>query len=288
MALKTPTPKLRAPLVVRSESFDLNLANYVEDDTYAAIRAALNKPRYRAVQSQETPRVISHWLKKGLLPTRIKDNEWRTFSIVEMAWLQLVRKIRSFDLSLEKISAVREQIMRHPKTDDRYPLLEFYTFLAMGNACDPYVVISSTGEADIGTMSEIESGRWFTGGFDGLLISLKGILEDMGLISAAEATEKRSFPMDEGLIALFEELRNKNNLEIRVLLDGKGGAKEMETIALLHAPLPSNYEISSDAAAAAMYGSVTTQYENGKRRSVKVVRKRRLNGSGSPSGKTEA
>jgi DNA-binding transcriptional MerR regulator len=55
-------------------------------------------------------RWIDHWHSKGLLIGTYQDRKWRKFNLVEFVWLKMIVKMREFNLSLETVKAVKDEL----------------------------------------------------------------------------------------------------------------------------------------------------------------------------------
>lgn len=66
-------------------------------------------------------RTINHWDKLGLLTEQERTAEaWRKFSISERAWIEVIHKLRSFGLPLEKLTTTRESLFFYDNLPSPY------------------------------------------------------------------------------------------------------------------------------------------------------------------------
>jgi hypothetical protein len=152
-----------------------------KEQTPQAFSEFANTPRFTVGQLPVSYRVINHWEKAGILPDgMVGDGSWRKFSYIEVVWIMVATHLREFGLSLEKIADIKKQILQYHKGYKAYIYFEFYTALAMGKE-DPYIVVHTDGKADIGTLEEIRLNQHGSQSKNMLLISLKGVLEKVGM-----------------------------------------------------------------------------------------------------------
>jgi DNA-binding transcriptional MerR regulator len=96
-------------------------------------------------------RLINHWDKEGLIPSRRDSNkQWRKFSIMDMIWLDIIEDLRAFGFSIENIRKVKEQLhVSYKSTDATYPLLEFFVFTIISNYNPVFLRIDANGKLKI-------------------------------------------------------------------------------------------------------------------------------------------
>lgn len=59
-----------------------------------------------------TYRWISHWHKKGLLIGSYEEGKWRKFDLIEYVWLKMIIQMRKFNLSLETIKRIKQDMIQ--------------------------------------------------------------------------------------------------------------------------------------------------------------------------------
>lgn len=69
-----------------------------------------NSQEYFVVQDiGVSSRVMNHWAAKGLMPTKLRfENAKYTFNFVELIWFHIVKELREYGYSLEKIARIRQ------------------------------------------------------------------------------------------------------------------------------------------------------------------------------------
>lgn len=106
---------------------------YLESESAKPFRNFLSEKRYSSKELGESYRVINHWTELGLLSDdRTNDTKWRKFSIVDIVWTLVVKELRFYGMSLDKIKKARNDLFEIPFSSD-WPEheLEFHIFLTM-------------------------------------------------------------------------------------------------------------------------------------------------------------
>lgn len=260
-------------LIPRGDAFDLDFANYHFDDRFLKARELMNERRFTVGETDVAYRVVNHWDQSGLLPASVKgDGGWRKFTLPEMVWLKAIVRMRGFGLSLDKIAAAKDDIMKWDKKLEQYPYFEYYVLKAWFSSSNPYILVTSDGRAEVATTSEIEAAKLILGSFDVLLISLKAILQDMGV---GTPKGKTLFALSDKEVELLSSIRLKNNNEIRAKIDDNGDITEIESTETISTPLAS-HKLKNQVEQEKMYGKVVTQYEDGIPKSIQVTKCKKM------------
>ena len=264
----------KMPLILRTSPTDVDYAHYYFTDELAAVREAVRKKRYRVGETDTAYRVISHWDQIGLIPDEMKnkDGGWRTFSIVERVWLEAIKRLRVFGISLDMIVKIRAKVMWWNEKMGTYPDFEYFMVKAWLSDMDTYILVLANGDADVGPIHEIELSKKLRPHQDMLLISLKSILKEMGM-NVKEA--RTLFSLSDAEIELLTKIHVEGSNEVRIKTDDEGGIIEMESTHITTDP-PPNYELQKQLKDEGMYGKVVTKYENGKSRSVQIKKRQRF------------
>ncbi|MCX2718754.1 MerR family transcriptional regulator [Lentiprolixibacter aurantiacus] len=93
------------------------------------IREFLNEKRYKLSDEKVTSRVLNHWNEIGILEDdRPEGKGWRRFSISEMVWITIIKKLRRFGLDMNAIKKVNEYLKSYnsEKVLSKYLILDFY------------------------------------------------------------------------------------------------------------------------------------------------------------------
>ncbi len=257
-------------IIHNDDSFLIRKSEYEESKKLESVRRSLQEKYYKVSNSTVTSRVLSHWDDLNLLPQGIKKDGWREFTLVELVWLEAIQRMRDFGLPLDKIKQTKDEVLDWDKQNKRYPIFEYYISRALGSEEDPYIVITKDA-AGIGSSKEIEFSKLSNGSHNMLLISLKSILENLGL---KVVKPMRLFALTSDEMELLHTTRSETVDKVQLKMRNKK-IVEIES-SEIPVDLPANFEIEKDFKDGKTYGNVITQYEDGKRRSIQVSRKRRL------------
>jgi hypothetical protein len=206
--------------------------------------------------------------------------EWRKFTLPEVVWLYAAQKMRDFGLSLEKIAQAKKGTVEWGGVKNRSILLEYYISQAWFSRVDPYFIVFVNGSATIASSAELEASKLIDAERDMLMISLRYILEDLGL----EATPtERLIRVDNTAESLLAEISDKKNIEITIKTNPDKDFVEVAT---------TRHEADSDAIRGIksmikkgkLYAKVSTQYEQGIGQVTQITTKKRI---GKSSGLSE-
>src|SRR3989344_1176718 len=271
------TKSRKIPLILRTTPTDFDYAHYHSAEELAPLRMAVREKKYTTGHTAVTYRVLGHWAQNGLIPDEISNGGgWHKFSIVERAWVEVIKKLREFGLSLEKIAQVRESIMWWNDNLQSYPDFEYFLMKALSSDVDTYILALSNGKADVGTMGDIETSKVIRGNKDILLISLKAILEGFGL------TVKKPKPLvdlTDGEIELLFKIRVEGSNEIKIKIEN-GKIKEIESASIkTHTKTdPLSFQgIRDSFKEDSEFGNILIQMEDGYPRTSKITHKKKLN-----------
>jgi DNA-binding transcriptional MerR regulator len=245
------------------------------DDRYLVMREKLRERKYTVKDTDTSYRLINHWEEKGLLPegvnadNRQEGNGWRTFTIVEMAWLKVIAHLRDFGFPLEQIAHVKSQIIHWNKKFGYYPSFEYALAQALYSPKDTYLRVFANGTVELVETERIEMDKIISGSQDMLLISLRVILKELGL-DFPELQNRLELSDEE--FELFDVIRHGKHDEVRAKTkDGK--IEEFEATTTSAEPLLSG---EKELEKSEGYGRVTVQYEKGRKKSVQVVKRKRF------------
>lgn len=264
----------KKPLVIsRSTATDFDHADYHFSDKFETIRSIVRKRKFTVGSTEINYRVINHWDQNGILPEGLKSEggEWRKFSFIELVWVEAVKKLREFGFSLDKIARVNEGVMRWNKENQTYSDFEYFVIKGWFSSMDPYILVLVDGEADIGSLESIQSSQ-LNAPKSMLLISVKSLLKDMG---KKVQPAKILLDLTEEEIELLSKIRLENNIEVKARIADNRAITEIESSHIEMNP-ESLYEINKEIRDEGAYGSITTQFENGYRKSVKITKKRQF------------
>lgn len=90
----------------------------------------LRRRQYPVELTSQSYRVINTWEGLGLLDmTRENDRKWRRFNSLELVWIRIAAKLRSFGFPIQKLQITRQSLFYSPHFPDRRP--EFYLDFAI-------------------------------------------------------------------------------------------------------------------------------------------------------------
>lgn len=261
-------------LIPKGNVFRHAMNEYFSGEHFKQTQENFNMRKYTVGDTKIPYRVINNWDKNNLLPKGLKVNVgWRKFTFVELVWLKAIGRFRAYGFPLDKIARVKANIIDWDKNHNEiYPSFEYYVARACFSDDDPYIVALVNGVGGIGSTEEIEIAKhkhFKTN--DMLLISLKSIVNEIGL---TPMPPRPLIWISNAETEVLSDLRSGKEDEVKIKLH-KNKIAEIETSRTKINP-PSSNEIEEEAGEGKMYGSVTDQYVDGKRRSVRITRKRRV------------
>ena len=247
------------------------ITDYISSGHFTEIRVMFNKEQFSVASTDIAYRLINYWDENGLLPDSVRKNArgWRKFSVVEMAWIRIIKHFRDFGVPLEKIARAKKGIMR--RDGNLYRKFEFYLFVALFTNADPYAVILADGTGDLTSPAEIELFRIVQEHSDMLAIPLRPILKEVGI--AVPDVAPSSFIDEKGRV-LRDSLYQQGNKEVRVKLHNNE-IREIETTKV-EPQNPHLHEITQQIKASRAFGEVTTRFEGGVPQSIEIKERRQF------------
>ncbi len=86
-------------------------SEYVRD--YPGLIDALNVPQFTIKDLGVTARDATYWDKKNILPQlKGKNTTRRKYTLKQAIWIKLIQQLRSFDISLNQIRKVKENLLK--------------------------------------------------------------------------------------------------------------------------------------------------------------------------------
>ncbi|MEK7088775.1 MAG: MerR family transcriptional regulator [Patescibacteria group bacterium] len=261
-------------LIPKGNVFYTTILEYFSGEHFKKTRNNFNMRQYTVGDTKIPYRVINNWDKNKLLPKSLKNNEgWRKFTFVELVWLKAIERFRAYGFSLDKIARVKATIVDWDKNhNEAYSSFEYYVARACFSDDDPYIVALVNGVGGIGSTEEIEIARqkhYKTN--DMLLISLKSIVKEMGLEPRPPRPLVWLSKTESEVVS--DVVRSGEKDEVKIKLR-KNKITEIQTskteIGL------SDQEVKKLNGEDKMYGSILVKYENGKRQSVHITKKKRV------------
>ena len=116
-----------------------------------------NTPRHRPSSKQIPARVLSHWVKNGLInDERPEGRGWHLFSDSDLLWIKIMSKLRAFGMSLEAIKTAKEHVERLRNDISKRPLLDFYIAYVMNEKKPAKLIVFDNGQAEFTTAFQLE------------------------------------------------------------------------------------------------------------------------------------
>lgn len=260
--------------VVRSGETDKAFGEYFSGGKiFEQVQKRLRERNYRVANLTPTYRILDHWEEKGLMPdhAELHKPHWRKFNLVEVAWLEAVSVLREFGLSLEKISLVKSKVLNWHDGKETYAEFEYFLAMSVLRPEDPYLAVSTSGQAVLATSAEIETLKLGGHAHHLILVSLKSIMHKLGFnVQKPELL----FSLNSEEEVLLKNIRLKENKKIELSL-AKNRIKEILTTEVYkdHPPLG---KIDKSFKDDEEFGEVVSRYENGVKQSAEVKKRKRF------------
>jgi len=264
--------QFKLPAFFPTDAVSADFIDYLTNDKHADLHSLIRSKRYTVKNTDVSYRVINHWEEKGLLPKNSVDSGegWRKFSFVEILWLQVVKHLREFGLSLDLIKQVRENVMVWDKKENTYPHFEYFIIKAKTSKMDSYVAVLPNGDSSLVFSRDIEYSKGILNSRSFVLISLKAILRSINLTSP-EPELLYSLASEE--MTLVDIVRNSDVDRVSIKLKN-GKMKSIDTSKIISG---SNIgDIKKEIEELGDFAEVITKFESGKEQSAEVIKKKKF------------
>lgn len=162
---QTPEFKTKSPNFLRTNCFILEVQkfhSFCKDNP--KILENINKPTQTIKDTGNTYRIINHWESLGLINNdrENSDKGWRKFSIADLAWISIIKILREFGLSSDKIRITKECLNEQIASKPNLNWLEYAFYRAYAIKKDggnTYLLIFCTGQAVVTTSNEISANK---------------------------------------------------------------------------------------------------------------------------------
>lgn len=122
-----------ASLLLESNFYDHYFFGYFLSDNGDTFKKFARKKRFRISDENLSPRVLNHWIKEGVFHDDRQDNKgWMALSITDAVLITIIKKLRSFGMSLSKIKKMRECLDIYNEMDKESSCLLLDFYLAYG------------------------------------------------------------------------------------------------------------------------------------------------------------
>jgi DNA-binding transcriptional MerR regulator len=215
-------------------------------------------------------RVLNHWCNKGLIEDNREGNKegvsWRRFSIFDRLWMEVIKELRGYGVSLDIIKKVREKMSRHI-VENSYGITNFEYAVyrcKLTSKSQTHLVVFKDGFSEIASELDMESasmiGDW-NSYIDINLNNIWGKFSDKFLSSKA-----KSFILADDEFELLVALRLENNSEITVQMNEFGKINMLKKKRLLKTG-----EIEDYVSSHMKFGESVQKFKNGKCYLMEVV-----------------
>lgn len=254
-------------------TYSIEYAEYYSNKNTQRIRDFMTDRRYSVADTNATYRTINHWDESGLIPEGAKQDgsSWRKFTIVELAWLEAVSRMREFGLSIETIKKVKDNVINWDRKDKRYRQFEFFLFYSLCSDHDPYIVVFRDGQGFLNTIEGVENAKMLNGNQDILCISLKSLLEHFGF---KVTTPKTMLGLTEAEVQVLIALRITKDDEI--LIKARDGSVKRIDRTKIYSSVDNLSIIEKGIRDAGEYAEVVSAYQKGRREGVRVTKKKKF------------
>lgn len=148
----------QVPVIVCDDWYEVALHNFVfgDKESYEKYYDLLAVPRFRVSDTEESYRTINYWDEQGLLiGKREKVDSWRKFSILDLAWIRILKRLKKYGVEGEKIFQLKKSLLSIKDTKGRYTDFAFWIFMATRRN-DVFLVVLPDGRGSIAIKSDIE------------------------------------------------------------------------------------------------------------------------------------
>jgi DNA-binding transcriptional MerR regulator len=261
----------KLPLFIANDSVDEDFVSYFDEEN-SKLHKLIREKRYTVKDTDISSRVINHWDDKGLLPdgVQVEEEKWRKFSFVEIVWLEVVKTLRGFGLSLDAIKKVKDQILSWNVQEGTYTWFEYYVIKSASSPLDGYLVLSPEDKSSLIFSRHMESSKSVFGSRTLLLVSLKKMVSNLK-VSTVEPESLISLSEDE--VQLLGEVRDPKVSAVSLKM------KDGKLKNLISSEIVSGDELGSikkELEENNMFFDVLERSENGKVQSAEIRKKRKF------------
>ncbi len=206
----------KGPVIVCEDWYEVALHNFVygEKGFYEKYYELLVIPRFRVSDTEENYRTINYWDEQGLLLGKRENvDSWRKFSILDLVWIRILKRLKKYGIEGDKILQLKKSLLSLKDTKGRYTDFALWIFLA-NRRDDIFLIVLPDGRGSIAIKSDIELNldvRKYKESF--ITIDFPHIVRDLVRPRSNEKGEKKAElnrKLDEKEIELLNTLSNVN------------------------------------------------------------------------------
>lgn len=183
--------------IAKEKEFYSAFSQYIHSKENDYFWEYFNDKKYRISDNLISYRIANHWEKENILDVKQSDGGWRKYSLMDIVWLIIIKKLRHFGLGLEEIRKVKKTLTASYEQCE-YGELEFYTALAYINKTPVSILIFSDFKAEVATAYEVIGSSDKYGILDHIKIDLNLILQNI-------FPEKNFKPIYQNFIEISDE-----------------------------------------------------------------------------------
>lgn len=232
----------------------------------------VNERKYTVKDTGVAYRVINNWNEKDILLSSFRDieNGWRKFNFTEIVWLEVVKKLRDFGLSLEFIKKVKDNIVLKSDKNNNSSWFEYHIVKTKISAMDSYVVLLTNGTTDLLFSRDIETNKILFGSRSMILISIKEVLSSLGInVKGPESLISLSNPERE----IITTIRTSDFDSVSIKKRNGKITSINKTKTIMN---PNNKSIRDQIEEYGGFAEVITQYTEGRENSATITEKKKL------------
>lgn len=215
-------------------------------------------------------RVLNHWCNKGLIEdNREGDKEgvsWRRFSIFDRLWIEVIKELRHYGVSLDIIKKVREKMSEHI-VENSYSITNFEYAVyrcKLISKSQTHLIVFKDGFSEITSELDMEVAS-IIGSWDSYIdVNLNNVWSKFS--DKFLSNKAHSFVLADDEVKLLAALRLENNSEISVQLGKNGKISRLKKTKLLKP-----HEVESYIANDMKFGEIIQKFEDGTCCAMKVV-----------------
>lgn len=102
-------------------------------DKVIELKSVLEKHSYKASDIKIESRILSHWISKDLLFSKIKKGSKSNYSFIDCVWLKCIEKMRTFGLDYKIIYAFKSNLIYRIESDELLKFIESDEFQILSN-----------------------------------------------------------------------------------------------------------------------------------------------------------
>lgn len=185
--------------------------DYLMDEDTKPFRKFLRNKKYTSADLNIPYRVISHWSLNNLFIVDYEDEnnelKWKRFSFTDIIWIEIIKELRKYGLSLEKILYLKKFIIDQPVKEPHY--FEYQVFLTMART-PVSLLVYEDGYGIFISIEEDFSNQYIKGYLNHHLKKSSFIVIDINRLVTKLFPLKNSLPE-------FTSLVNLNNDEVELI-----------------------------------------------------------------------